>query len=132
MQVCQPCATTCAKDTYAAECGFQQSRAVYNTSDWLPAPPDANRCLPCRSCAVGSYISKRCDGTKMVDDRECLPCSTTCPAGTYMHARCSGATFNADSNDCRPCTPCQPGEYMRSGKCTLVSSWSHPIKPVLK
>ena len=101
-QVCQPCAA-CGPDAYIGECGAQQSRAAYNTSDWLPPPPDANRCLPCRSCSPGSYISKRCDGQKLFDDRECSPCAPRCPAGTYLHANCSGTTYDPDSNDCRWC-----------------------------
>ena len=98
--VCQPCAT-CGPDTYIASCGAQQSTATYNTTAQLPPPPDANRCLPCRACDVGSYISKRCNGALTQDDRECAACVSGCPVGQYLHAKCSGRTYDADSNDCR-------------------------------
>lgn len=106
---CAPPLTGCPKDTYVAQCGADDNRTNFSTSSgadgWLPVPADAGRCVPCRNCSVGSYISRRCSGLGLSDDRECAACTTTCPYGSYMHARCSGATLVPDSNDCR-CVEC--------------------------
>jgi hypothetical protein len=104
--ICQPCAS-CGMDTYIAACrnvgGLNSTSQT--SADWLPPPPDAGKCTPCQTCAAGSYISQRCDGSKFTDNRQCSPCEGICAQGTYMHAKCSGNTFNASSNDCRQVSP---------------------------
>lgn len=116
---CEPCAT-CPVDHYVGACTSALQLTVAgdtSSSVEMARPADAGVCIPCKKCPEGSYISKRCSGTGLYDDVECLPCNTGCPQpGTYMHARCSGSTFTPD-NDCRPCTPCSLGQYMSSGKC---------------
>ena len=103
--ICQPCAS-CPMDTYIAACRNVGGNSTSQTSaEWLPPPPDAGKCTPCQTCAAGSYISQRCDGSKFTDDRQCSPCEAICAQGTYMHAKCSGNTFNASSNDCRQVSP---------------------------
>lgn len=101
---CEPCAT-CARDHYIGMCTSSLQGAVpawdRNSSVELPVPVDAGVCIPCRKCAKGYYLSKRCDGKKTYDDSECLPCNSKCPDGMYMHAQCNGSTFEPDSNDCR-------------------------------
>lgn len=96
-------------DTYIAECTRQPTNFTGNADDStgyvagviLPPPPDAGRCIPCKSCTSGSYTSRRCDGKGLVDDRTCAPCTSKCLAGTYMHAPCDGKGFDINGNDCR-------------------------------
>jgi hypothetical protein len=133
---CEPCAR-CEADHYIGLC----TSASQNTEDWdsnssveIPPPADAGICIPCKKCPVGTYISRPCDGTKLVDDSECLPCNQACPISdrsVYMHAACDGTAFSPDSNDCRPCTPCSPGQYMFSGKCVYGGATS-PLERVCR
>lgn len=62
--ICLPCAS-CPMDTYIVPCGLVPYDAatladIHASGDplaWLPAPPDAGMCMPCRNCSqVGEHI----------------------------------------------------------------------------
>ena len=70
-------------------------------------------CVPCKSCAIGKFISGvPCNGTTQDDLSSCQACTASCPNGTYLDTseRCDGQGFH--DRQCRNCTRTCPHDQV--------------------
>ena len=85
-------------------------------------------CRPCKraDCNIWEYSflpPNACDGTGVVNEAQCLPCSVpsgVCPVGQYINTTGCDGTGIDNGWKCSPCTipQCDPGKYADVTSCT--------------
>lgn len=89
---------------------------------------DTKKCVACKTCEDGEYISIRCDGTTTMDVVECSTCSITgypmpaisdaaCPPGEYIVNPCLGTGFS-DTAECKACDCDGDNLFCFNGACS--------------
>jgi hypothetical protein len=76
---------------------------------------DFEKCMPCQTCPVGSFISQECMGKGTRDTTQCEKCQTNCPFGKFL-TDCDGTTVK-DTSRCTNCTSCANGFYNSGLPC---------------